>query len=199
MHYKSKFSVKANNLSITDPPMSQHKEKLFFTGFLPLNYQLALPCIYRVLPCQLCSTTLSSTEEVYTISLLAGQHPEWHYSSWLCLTVSCQGNFRLSKILWRCLCKYNHNWDLGGPQLGKGQTTLHELSQTVVLDVPSGKVRGDSFLEMSKHVWNCTWMSELLDHYYTYYFCINYLKMKKHLSRNSLIAMLRNEENQSPT
>lgn len=36
------FLFKANTRSITELPMSQHKEKLFFRGFLPLNYWLAM-------------------------------------------------------------------------------------------------------------------------------------------------------------
>lgn len=36
------FLVKVNTRSITEVPMSQHKEKLFFSGLLPLNYWLAM-------------------------------------------------------------------------------------------------------------------------------------------------------------
>lgn len=115
--------------------------------------------------------------------------------SWLFLTIGYQINSRLLKILW--LCKYNHKRDLEVPQLGRSQTTLHALSQTVVLELPTGKVKGDCSLEMGKHVWNCVWMPEWSDHNYTHYFCIKHTSYKwRNQLGNSLVAILRKKENQ---
>lgn len=130
-------------------------------------------CTFRVLPHQLCFTAV----RVCTISAFCLANRTAPITAllrllWLLLKVCYQGNSGLLKTLWCCLCKYNHKWVLEAPQLGRIQTTLHALSQTVVLDLPSGKVKDDCSLETGKHAWNRVWMPKLFDHNYTYCFTL---------------------------